>query len=182
METGRKLHVGCGAVGLEGWINIDLESSEATDIVRDVRDGLPFADGAIRSVFAEHFIEHLTREEGQAFLAECHRVLAPGGAIRLSTPNLDWVWKTHYAYPADEETKRLGALNLNRAFHDWGHKFLYNDVVLRDTLEAAGFDGIRFFPYRESDLPVFRDLEMHEQNTYETSDDLPDVIIAQATR
>ena len=179
---GRRLHVGCGGVRLDGWINLDLEASGATDLVRDVRDGLPFDDGTLQVVFAEHFIEHLTRDEGAAFLSECHRVLGAGGVIRLSTPNLDWVWRTHYAYPADDDTKRLGASHLNQAFHGWGHRFLYNDVVLADALAATGFEAIGFFAFGESDREDLRGLEKHAPNTFEVSPTLPDVIIAQATK
>src|SRR5687768_18017028 len=47
--------------------------------------GLEFQD--VEAVFAEHFLEHLPVDAALSFLLEAHRVLAPGGWIRLSTPN-----------------------------------------------------------------------------------------------
>jgi len=175
-----RLHVGCGAVILDGWINSDLVLSPGLDLVLDGRSPLPFRNGSARFVFAEHFIEHLTREEGLAFLSECRRVLDPDvGVLRVSTPNLDWVWRTHYRYPADDETKRQGAHHLNMAFHGWGHRHLYNDVVLADGLREAGFARVEFFDYGESDCAELRGVERHEINTYRTTPECPDVIIAQ---
>lgn len=44
---------------------------------------LPFRDGAFAFVFSHSVIEHVTSAEG--YLAECHRVLKPGGILYLST-------------------------------------------------------------------------------------------------
>ena len=178
--AGRRLHVGCGPQRLERWVNADLEPHPAVDVILDARRDLPFADATFTCVFAEHFLEHLDRDQGRRFLAECRRVVRPHrGVIRVSTPNLDWVWSTHYRYPADDDLKRAGAFHLNQAFHGWGHRYLYNDVALRDALEEAGFNDVRFFRYGESDRPELTGIERHEINRYQTSEELPDVVIAQ---
>ena len=103
----KSLHIGCGKVILQDWINIDLDALEGVDLVYDIKKGIPFNNNTIKYIFAEHFLEHLTREEGLFFLKECHRVLRKGGVLRLSTPNLDWVWTTHYFYPATDCQKKL---------------------------------------------------------------------------
>lgn len=152
------------------------------DVRLDARSPLPFRSGVFELVFAEHFLEHLERSEGSQFLEECRRVLAPGGRIRLSTPNLDWVWRTHYRHPADDETKRLGAFHLNQAFHGWGHRFLYNDVVLADALAEAGFRSVTFHRWGESEVPSLRGIERHEVNDFEVTPECPDVLVAEAIR
>src|SRR6266498_1830799 len=90
-----RLHIGCGQEAIPGWINIDNQALPGVDRVLDIRRGLPYH--RIQAIYAEHFLEHLTLEEGLGFLKECRRVLAPSGILRLSTPNLDWVYVTHYA-------------------------------------------------------------------------------------
>ena len=91
---GPRLHVGCGRERLDGWVNLDNQSLPGVDLVTDVTEGLDFAD--VEAVYAEHFLEHLTVDQALDFLLECHRVLRDGGLLRLTTPNLDWAWKSHY--------------------------------------------------------------------------------------
>src|SRR5688500_68383 len=93
-SAGAKLHLGCGPVALPGWLNIDNLPYPGVDRVLDVTAGLPFED--VQFVFAEHFIEHLELDAAMALMRECRRVLRDDGVLRLSTPNLDWVWASHY--------------------------------------------------------------------------------------
>jgi predicted SAM-dependent methyltransferase len=179
MHTDRpvtRLHIGCGASHLRGWVNIDREPFPGVDLVADVTRGLAFEQ--VETVYAEHFLEHLAIEDALAFLKEVRRVLAPEGWLRLSTPNLDWVWATHYRLDAAPDVHRTAALHLNRAFHGWGHQFLWNRTILEDALRACGFESIRFCRYGESTLPIFQGIEQHE--TYGDSTDLPHVLIAEA--
>lgn len=173
------LHVGCGRKRLEGWINVDLQTLPEVDHALDVTRGLPFSD--VRYVFAEHFLEHLAVEDALGFLVEAYRVLAPDGWIRLSTPNLDWVWCIIDRGPGgeDEAGVRLGMV-ANRAFYGWQHRFVWNRPLLRTALFAAGFDGIRWCRYGESSIEAFRGVEQHE--VYDDCEELPHVLIAEARK
>lgn len=173
-----RLHVGAGDKRLEGWVNIDLKRLPGVDVVADVTRGLEFS--GVEAVFAEHFLEHLAMDAALAFLLEVHRVMAPGGWLRLSTPNLDWVWLTHYHLDADAADKPLMAIKLNRAFHGWGHRFVWNRELLAEALAACGFDEIRWCRYGESELEVFAGLERHE--TYDDSPEMPHVVIVEARK
>lgn len=175
---GPRLHVGCGRARLDGWVNIDNQSLPGVDVVADVTRGLRFSD--CEAVYAEHFLEHLRIDQALDFLEEAHRVLGEGGLIRLSTPNLDWVWLTHYRLEATAELKTEMAIQLNRAFHGWEHQFLWNREILGECLEACGFDGLEWCRYRESRHEVFRGIERHE--TYEDTPELPHVLIVEAGR
>lgn len=53
---------------------------------------LRFADAAFDTVVSCHTIEHLNKRDQQKFLAELHRVLRPGGALVIATPDRD-VWE-----------------------------------------------------------------------------------------
>jgi predicted SAM-dependent methyltransferase len=174
-----RLHIGCGQEALPGWINLDSRALPGVDRVLDVRDGLPFDD--VSAIYAEHFLEHLSLEDGLAFLRECRRVLRPDGVLRLSTPNLDWVYATHYRTgPASSgETKLYDCFQLNRAFHGWGHQFLYNRETLESVLRAAGFTSVSFHRYGESPVAELTGLERHQ--TWEDTPELPHVIIAEAS-
>ena len=106
-EGPMRLHVGSGPARLEGWLNVDRQDLPEVDLVADVTAGLPVGDGEAEAVFAEHFLEHLPLDDAVAFLREAHRVLAPGGWLRLTTPNLDWVVATHYVHRGDPLGKAL---------------------------------------------------------------------------
>jgi predicted SAM-dependent methyltransferase len=178
VERADRVHVGCGKSPIEGWLNVDQLALPGVDRVLDVGQGLPFKDVAF--LYAEHFLEHLSLHEGLAFLRGCRRVLSPAGVLRLSTPNLDWVMQTHYRcgeWASDTEALQ-DCLKTNRAFHGWGHQFLYNRQTLALALRTAGFEEVRFHLYGESDRPELAGLERHEPSP--DSPDLPHVIIAEA--
>jgi predicted SAM-dependent methyltransferase len=173
-----RLHLGSGSVRLDGWTNVDIQALPGVDVVADVTKGLHFTD--VEAIFAEHFLEHLPLAGALFFLQEAHRVLVPGGWLRLSTPNLDWVWSTHYRREADADTKQANAIMLNRAFHGWRHQFLWNREILGEALLACGFEEPRWCRHGESTLPIFQRIEHHE--TYADEPDLPHVIIAEAKK
>ena len=154
-----RLHVGCGRERLEGWVNIDAAALPGVDVVADVTRGLEFHD--CEAIYAEHFLEHLPLDRAVDFLVEAHRVLAPGGLLRLSTPNLDWVWLTHYHADAFPEAKLEGAIQLNCAFRGWEHQFLWNRELLGEALESCGFTDVEWCRYGESRHELFRGIERH---------------------
>ena len=158
-----KLHLGCGPLALPGWVNIDNRRYPGVDKVLDLRKGLPFKD--VSFVFAEHFIEHLAYDDALKLMREARRVLRDDGVLRLSTPNLDWVWVTHYRLDAPEDQQVAACFYLNRAFHGWGHQFLYNERTLTATLRDAGFANVKRVAYGESEHPELRGLERHEKST-----------------
>lgn len=157
-----KLHLGCGSVNLEGWVNIDLESP-AADMHLDLRKTLPFSDGSVDYVFAEHFIEHVERHEALRLLQDLVRVLAPGGVIRLATPDLRFLAATYLAGNLDEWGdlwRPDNAANLlNGGMRLWGHQFVYDAEDLEALLFEAGLTRRNFQPWRESAHVALKGLE-----------------------
>jgi predicted SAM-dependent methyltransferase len=177
-QPGALLHLGCGHRRIPGWVNVDLQPHPEVDVIADVSRRLDFRDAA--AVYAEHLLEHLEIERGIRFLLEVHSVLAPHAWLRLSTPNLDWVWTTHYHPQGQREEKRGEALLANRAFHGWQHRFLWNAELLAEVVQCCGFDHLRFCRYGESELELFRGIEAHE--TYGDTPALPHVLILEARK
>jgi predicted SAM-dependent methyltransferase len=167
-----RLHIGSGPQILPGWTNVDNVRYPGVDRVLDVTGGLPFRD--VRFIFAEHFIEHLDLHEAMYLLRECRRVLRDDGVLRLSTPNLDWVWATHYRVAASVEE----CFRLNRAFRAWGHEFLYNEPTIKAVLHDAGFAHVARREYHRSEHPELRDLERHARS--EDFEGLADILIVEA--
>lgn len=158
-----KLHLACGNNLLPGWANVDCISRPG--IIRyDLTRPLPVVSGTIQFIFTEHFIEHLSREQGRAFLAECQRVLIPGGVIRLSTPDLRilidayltgdlTIWSDVGFSPPNP------CQMVNDGMRLWGHAYLYDELELALTLKACGFETINRLPVQVSTYPELAHLE-----------------------
>jgi predicted SAM-dependent methyltransferase len=158
-----RLHIGAGPIALPHWINIDLGAYPEIDFRWDVSRGLPFRD--VQYIFAEHFIEHLPYATAARFVRTCREILRDDGVLRMSTPNLDWVWRELYKPHAwqNEVDAHHDCFELNVSFRAWGHQFLYNAAALQALLRNAGFAEIAMQRYGESEVAALRGLEHHER-------------------
>lgn len=177
----KRVHVGCGPHCLKpDWLNVDIRAFPGVDLVTDITqpwEGLHDVD----YVFGEHFIEHLTLPQAFAFLRSAWGAMSDHGRIRLSTPALEWVVASHLdPHMADEEGLRAATFAINRAFHGWGHQFLWSKPCLKHTLDACGFHEIAFFPYGQSDDPFLTSIEAHGEVA--VFDGLPSVWIVEAVK
>lgn len=65
---------------------------------------LPFRDASFDKIIAADFIEHITHGDKDALLKEMQRLLKPGGAVVIFTPNGirerigDWYWRMRHAF------------------------------------------------------------------------------------
>lgn len=139
-------------------------------------------DEIFEYVFSEHLFEHLSMEEGLTMLQECFRVLKPGGHLRLTTPDLDFLIRL-YEHPEEECHKEyirwsIGAFDesvkrfygaeeipamfvLNNFIRSWGHRMVYNQPVLKSMLEKVGFKNVRICRSGESHWSVLKGVEHH---------------------
>ena len=149
-----KLHLGCGTNIIKGWVNIDLDSPLA-DVHADLRCPFPYGDNSIDFIFNEHFLEHVTRDEGVAFLKECRRVLKPGGVFRVSTPDLRWLIAQYVSGRLNEWTDvswtpKTSCRMLNEGMRLWGHQFVYDLPELLQILQEVGFSDVCEVVHRKS--------------------------------
>ncbi|PIR40042.1 MAG: glycosyltransferase [Candidatus Zambryskibacteria bacterium CG10_big_fil_rev_8_21_14_0_10_34_34] len=82
----KKLQIGGGSRNLDGYINLDI--FQPTDIVWDIRSGLPFQDNRFEEIFCEHFFEHLDFPKSAIlFLNEAFRTIKKGGLLKIVVPD-----------------------------------------------------------------------------------------------
>jgi len=90
-----KLHLGCGQVYLEGYINIDYPLSEHTVQEKSVADEfadltkLTYKRKTVEEVRLHHVYEHFQRHIALALLASWHTWLKRGGVIHIEVPDFD---------------------------------------------------------------------------------------------
>lgn len=86
----RFLNLACGATCVHSpeWLNLDYTPLGPAVQQADLLGPLPVASGSMDVVYSSHFIEHVPRDRVRALLRECHRVLKPGGLLRLVVPDL----------------------------------------------------------------------------------------------
>lgn len=85
------LNLGCGEQFHPAWENIDFQSHSAGVKAHDLRKPLPFPDESCAVVYHSHVLEHFSRALAPVFLKECHRVLIPGGILRVVVPDLETI-------------------------------------------------------------------------------------------
>lgn len=158
-----QLHLACGKNRIPGWANIDLNAADGV-IGWNLTRPLPVADASIRFIYSEHFIEHIPNAAARSLLRECHRVLQPGGVLRLSTPDLEFMLQEYAA-------KRLGEWHdmgwkpstpcqmVNEGMRLWGHEYVYDANELEHLLRESGFNQVRFSGWRDSNHETLRNLE-----------------------
>jgi predicted SAM-dependent methyltransferase len=166
----RKLHLGCGARIVPGWLNAD-KFTWGADIFLDAYRRFPFPDRSFRIVYSEHLIEHLRIDRVEGFLREVHRVLEDGGLFRFSCPDLELFAARYVAgdrqffddilhhFERKRSTKpdpkywvlrSPGGAFMSRAMHFHNHRWMYDFETLRSCLAEVGFGTVIKQPYRQS--------------------------------
>jgi len=167
------LHVGCGHNVLPGWFNTDLFTSKVVTHM-DIKKPLNLPNNCLDALYAEHVIEHMTREEFTQFLREANRTLRAGGILRLVTPDLGF-FLNMVVGPANPSTdiylnwfsgggvcREIAAeAALNAIIGDHGHRHVYTEGSLTAFLRNAGFTSIKRFQVGESNQQFLRGIEGH---------------------
>jgi predicted SAM-dependent methyltransferase len=151
----RRLHIG-GTARAPGWEVLNAVAGPAVDHVGSAADLRRFADGTFAALYGSHVLEHLDyKGELQAGLREWHRVLAPGGTLYVSVPDLAVLARLVLA---DGLTLEQRFMVVRMIFgghvdaHDY-HQMGFDLELLAAFLREAGFVAIE----RVADLGVFDD-------------------------
>jgi len=170
MEKKLKINLGSGHWKLEDWVNVDIDPASKPDVVANLAADLPFANGIARLMHCEDFIDQLDLNQAAAFLHECHRILVPGGVLRVLTPDLrklahlylndpvrlEELWKNFVRVPLSLGTP--GEI-FNTGMRFAGHTFLYDADTFTALSSSCGFEA-RAVDYQQSEEPELRGLDL----------------------
>jgi SAM-dependent methyltransferase len=160
-RTEKKLHLGCGGIHLEGWCNVDVYPNPAVDAIDDIRLLTSFRDNSAQQIYACHVLEHFGHEEIPPILRRWHQVLAPGGELRISVPDLDKIVKIYLKnwehFQTDGNSPWIGLIYGGQLDPFDYHKTGFNFNWLRFLLRNAGFSRIAEYPNEVHFIPGVRD-------------------------
>jgi hypothetical protein len=85
----KKLHLGCGRIHLDGYINIDVSSNSAADMVLDIQHiDKYFKKDSIAEILIIHAISYLRLHDARRLVGACFNILESGGKLIVEFPDV----------------------------------------------------------------------------------------------
>jgi predicted SAM-dependent methyltransferase len=173
-----KLELGAGTNAKPGWFATDLSARQSpngeTTLALDATQPFDIPADCFDFIYCEHMIEHVPFSSGQRMLRECHRVLKPGGRLRIVTPSLGFLLRimspdrsrlerSYLAWSVTQfvpnAPKITNAFFLNNFVRAWGHVFIYDHETLHLAMTLASFTNITECRIGLSEHEALRGLE-----------------------
>lgn len=155
------VNLGCGLHPTAGCINIDFFGTATAGYAADLRHPLRINDNTIDGIFSEHTLEHLGFADAQKLLAECYRILKPGGLLRIIVPDVElfvrnyctgdqrWFdgWAKLMFSESTDPLRRRRTLStpmeaISFITQEYGHLSAWDYPTLACYLDRAGFSDI----------------------------------------
>ncbi len=131
-----RLNIGAGDTVIEGFTAIDRKlGTEAFP--------LDYLDDSVEEIRASHILEHFSFGDASKALEEWHRVLKPGGRLRVAVPDFDKIDKADPKWPF--------YLMGGQTHEDNFHRSVWDRDRLGAVMEAAGFDSVELWQSDNTD-------------------------------
>jgi predicted SAM-dependent methyltransferase len=104
-EQVTRLHLGCGAVYLDGYINIDVDDDNGTrpvDLISPI-EALSFPENSVDEVRIEHVFEHFPRWMSELLLFEWFNWFKLGGLLVMAVPDFEAMARSILELENEEE-------------------------------------------------------------------------------
>ena len=143
-----KLHLGCAAKALTGFINVDIRDMPGVDMIDDISRLKKFLDDSADLIYVSHVLEHFGRREYKEVLRRWHAVLKDGGVLRIAVPDFEKIVE-HYNENHNLELLRgflYGGQNYAQNYHycTWDFETLSKDLI------SVGFKEVRKYEWRDT--------------------------------
>lgn len=144
-----KLHLGCGKRYIPGYVHIDALDFDHVDHVASI-DNLSFiADESVDVIYNCHVLEHFKRRETLRVLLEWHRVLRPGGVLRIAVPDFSALCDVYLSQR--DISLVVGPLFGGQDYLYNMHYNVFDFLSLKEYLVSAGFKMVKRYNWRETD-------------------------------
>lgn len=151
LQKADRLHLGCGSVKLEGFINIDAVFTPAIDFrcrLNRLYDFFP--ENSISEIYICHTLEHLPARFLSLYLEQFHHILKKRGILRISVPDIEKCLAVSKKQQwSDAHLDLLQGVMGGGQDHQYNyHKLFFWPDYLRRKLKNAGFKNIEEYPLR----------------------------------
>lgn len=141
-----KLHLGCGAKKLTGWVNIDSVKELCPDLIHDLSQPLPYNDLTVEEVLAEDLLEHFDKYMRFLVFYDWTRILKINGIIRIQVPNFKKILHRYFKWRFDTLVDNIFGENMMRSEiylgHFGNHKWGYSENSLKEFVKLFGIETI----------------------------------------
>lgn len=134
------LHLGCGKLRLDDFINVDIQS-EYADMKLDINNLEVFSNGTVDQIYICHVLEHISRQKILNLFLEWNRVLKIGGILRISVPDFEKVIKVYLKNKNMSDI--IGFLNGGQRDKFDFHFVNFDINIITELLTVCGFKNIR---------------------------------------
>lgn len=151
-----KLHLGCGNIRKEGFINIDVRPTDATDIICDIRN-LDYTDNSIERIESYHLVEHFKINDIKEIFKKWFAWLKEGGVLVIECPDLKKSFEEFFKNPFNEGVRK--AIWGDNRFPEDHHLYGFYEDNLIQLLGEAGFKIMEFSEgkdYHSQEMPCLR--------------------------
>ncbi len=154
-----KLHLGCGKVHIEGYINIDINSYPGVDTVDDVRFLKRFKKNSVDVIYACMVLEHLGRFQYMPTLKRWYDLLKKGGCLRITIPDFEAICE-YYVETKDLKTL-YPALYAGQDNPQNIHYWCWDFKTLKKELESIGFKKVKRYDRNKTEHSHVRDWSLN---------------------
>lgn len=151
------LHIGCGDINVEGFINIDARPQPHVHIVtRNLFRLAMIPDNVADLIYMSHVLEHVSHREINTTLQELRRILKEGGVLRISVPDFDKIIDIYQASGRDVSAIQQPLMGGQDYAFNY-HYAVFNDAHLRTAMLRSGFKETRAWDPKNCDNHNFED-------------------------
>jgi SAM-dependent methyltransferase len=149
----RRIEIGSGSRPQPGFLHVDTNARAPHVEVVAAAWRLPFESDWADEILAIHVLEHVHPRLLARTLSEWHRVLAPGGSLRVHVPDSAALMRAYLAATGDQKWTLVAALlgmyanpsvrAPEQIESDVDHRILFDREMLTNALRSAGFANVQ---------------------------------------
>ena len=148
-----KLHLGCGAKHIDGYINIDCRYLPSVDEINNVKFLRNYSTNSVDEIYSSHVLEHFSRWDYKNVLNRWFEILNDGGVLKLAVPDFESI--SNYYNRTKDLKSLMGLLYGGQDYNENFHYVTFDFNSLSEDLKSIGFKSVERWDTMEMDIDDF---------------------------